>query len=67
MWDAWKLLATLGAAEADAYDAKWRQEVGDEADLPKWQISNHLRYLGQIKNRIFKRALFDPAYDYSWM
>jgi hypothetical protein len=65
MWDAWKLLATLGAAESNAYDARWRQETGNEADLPKWQISNHLRYLGQIKNRIFKRALFDPAYDSS--
>ncbi|HNT77439.1 MAG TPA: hypothetical protein PKH77_20695 [Anaerolineae bacterium] len=65
MGDAWKLLATLGAAESDAYDARWRQEVGDEADLPKWQITTHARYLGQIKNRIFKRALFDPAYDYA--
>lgn len=65
MWDAWKLLATLGAAESDAYDAQWRQEVGDEADLPKWQITMHVRYLGQIKNRIFKRVLFDPAYDYA--
>ncbi len=65
MWDAWKLLATLGAAEADVYDARWRQEVGDKADLAKWQITTHMRYLGQIKNRIFKRALFDPAYDYA--
>jgi hypothetical protein len=65
MWDAWKLLATLGAEEADAYDARWRQDVGDEADLAKWQIFSHARYLGQIKNRIFKRALFDPPYDYS--
>ena len=65
MWDAWKLLATLGAAEAGAHDAAWRQEAGDEADLPKWQIFSHLRYLGQIKNRTFKRALFDPAYDYA--
>lgn len=65
MWHAWKLLATLGAAEADAYDARWRQEVGAEADLPKWQITMHVRYLGQIKNRIFKRALFCPAYDYA--
>jgi len=65
MWDAWKLLATLGVAEADAYDARWRQEVGDEAALPKWQITTHLRYLGQIKNRIFKRALFDPTYAYA--
>ncbi|HPT97394.1 MAG TPA: hypothetical protein PLU39_05945, partial [Armatimonadota bacterium] len=65
MWDAWKLLATVGAAEAAAYDARWRQEVGDEARLPKWQVTTHRRYLSQIKNRIFKRALFDPAYDYS--
>jgi hypothetical protein len=63
MWDAWKLLATLGGAEADAYDARWRQKVGDEAGLPTWQIFSHARYLDQIKNRIFKRALFDPAYD----
>ncbi len=65
MWDAWILLATLGAAEADAHHAKWRQEVGNEADRPKWQVFSHLRYLGQLKNRIFKRALFDPAYDYA--
>lgn len=65
MWDAWKLLATLGAAEAAAHDAQWRQQVGDEAQLQKWQVTTHRRYLGQIKNRIFKRALFDPAYDYS--
>lgn len=65
MWDAWKLLATVGAAEAAAYDARWRQEVGDEARLPKWQVTTHRRYLSQIKNRIFKRALFDPAYDFS--
>jgi hypothetical protein len=65
MCDAWKLLATLAAAESDAYDARWRQEVGDEADLKKWQIFSHLRYLDQIKNRIFKRAMFDPAYDYA--
>jgi len=65
MWGAWKLLAALGAAEADAYDARWRQKAGDEGDLPKWQITTHLRYLGQIKNRIFKRAMFDPAYDYA--
>lgn len=65
MWDAWKLLATLGAAESDAYDTRWRQKVGDEANLPKWQITMHVRYLEQIKNRIFKRALFDPAYDYT--
>ena len=63
MWEAWKLLATLGAAEAEAYDAKWRREVGDGADLKQWQITVHQRYLGQIKNRIFKRVLFDPAYD----
>jgi hypothetical protein len=63
--DAWKLLATLAAAESDAYDTRWRQEVGDETDPKKWQILNHLRYLGQIKNRIFKRAMFDPAYDYA--
>jgi len=63
MCDAWKLLATLAAAESDAYDARWRQEVGDETDLKEWQIFSHHRYLGQIKNRIFKRALFDPAYD----
>jgi len=65
MCDAWKLLASLAAAESDAYNARWRQEVGDEADLPKWQITSHMRYLGQIKNRIFKRVLFDPAYDYA--
>jgi len=65
MCDAWKLLATLAAAESDAYDAQWRQEVGDEADLPKWQNFSHLRYLSQSKNRIFKRALFNPAYDYA--
>lgn len=65
MGDAWKRLATLGAAESAAYDARWRQEVGDEADLKQWQIFSHLRYLEQIKNRIFKRALFDPAYDYA--
>jgi hypothetical protein len=65
MCDAWKLLATLAVAESDAYDAQWRQEVGDEADLREWQISSHLRYLDQIKNRIFKRAMFDPAYDYA--
>ncbi len=65
MGDAWTLLATLGAAEADAYDARWRQEVGDKADLPKWQIFSHARYLSQIKNRIFKRAMFDPAHDWS--
>jgi hypothetical protein len=63
MCDAWKLLATLAASESDAYDARWRQEVGDEADLKQWQIFSHLRYLDQIKNRIFKRAMFDPAYD----
>jgi hypothetical protein len=65
MCDAWKLLAALGATESDAYDSRWRQEVGDEADLREWQISSHLRYLDQIKNRIFKRAMFDPAYDYA--
>ena len=63
MLTAWKLLATLAAVESDAYDARWRQEVGDEADLKEWQIFSHYRYLGQIKNRIFKRAMFDPAYD----
>lgn len=65
MWAAWKLLAALGAAEADAFDARWRAEAGDEAGIPKWKIFSHLRYLGQIKNRIFKRALFDPVYDYA--
>ncbi len=65
MWDAWKLLANLGTAESDVYDARRRQEVGDEADLPKWQITMHVRYLSQIKNHIFKRAMFDPAYDYA--
>jgi hypothetical protein len=64
MWDAWKLLALLGTAEADANDAKWRQETGDGAGLT-WQIASHARYLVQIKNRIFKRALFDPAFDYA--
>ncbi|MCU0520647.1 MAG: hypothetical protein MUF84_08150 [Anaerolineae bacterium] len=64
MWDAWKLLATLGAAEAEACDARWRQEFGDGAGLT-WQIFSHARYLVQIRNRIFKRALFDPAYDYA--
>jgi hypothetical protein len=64
MLTAWKLLATLGNAEAGAYDAKWRQETGDGAGLT-WQISSHARYLVQIKNRIFKRALFDPAFDYA--
>jgi hypothetical protein len=64
MWDAWKLLALLGTAEADANDAKWRQETGDGAGLT-WQIGSHARYLVQIKNRIFKRALFDPAFDYA--
>lgn len=64
MWDAWKLLATLGVAEAEACDDRWRQEVGDGAGLT-WQISSHARYLVQIKNRILKRALFDPAYDYA--
>ncbi len=63
--DAWKLLATLGAAEADAYDARWRQEVGDEAALPKWRIFSHARDLAQLKSRILKRVLFDPAYDYA--
>ena len=58
------LLATLGNAEAGAYDARWRQETGDGAGLT-WQISSHARYLVQIKNRIFKRALFDPAFDYA--
>jgi hypothetical protein len=65
MCDAWKLLATLGVAEADAYDAQWRREVGDGADLPKWQITTHVRDLAQIKTRIVKRVLFDPAYDYA--
>ena len=65
MWDAWKLLATLGAAESEACDARWRQEMDDRADLPGWQLFSHQRYQGQIKNRIFKRALFDPAYDYA--
>ncbi len=65
MCDAWTLLATLAAAESAAYDARWRQEVGDEANLKQWQIFNHLRYLDQIKNRIFKRALFEPTYDYA--
>jgi hypothetical protein len=65
MWDAWKLLATLGVVEAEACDAKWRQGVGDGAGLATWQIYSHTRYLGQIKNRIFKRALFDPAFDYA--
>ncbi|MFN2156831.1 MAG: hypothetical protein ACK2UX_16475, partial [Anaerolineae bacterium] len=64
MLTAWKLLATLGNAEAGAYDARWRQETGDGAGLT-WQISSHARYLVQIKNRIFKRALFDPAFDYA--
>jgi hypothetical protein len=64
MVTAWKLLATLGAAEAEACDAKWRQETGDGADLT-WQISSHANYLVQIKNRILKRALFDPAHDYA--
>ena len=65
MCDAWKLLATLGAAEADAYDAQWRREVGDEAALPKWRITTHARDLTQLKSRILKRVLFDPAYDYA--
>lgn len=65
MCEAWKLLATLAVAESKAYDARWHEEVGDETALQQWQIFSHNRYLGQIKNRIFKRAVFDPAYDYT--
>jgi hypothetical protein len=66
---AWKLLARIAAAESNAYDARHRQELEDELAVhaagsgANWRTTVYLRYLRQIKNRIFKRAMFDPQHD----
>jgi hypothetical protein len=49
MGDAWSC-SPPSACRIRRLRRRWRQEVGDEADLPKWQITSHIRYLGQIKN-----------------